>query len=185
MLGPTELPGAVQRHESLESLITSRRSDAFFHLAPAIGLLLLGPMVMAVTRRRMEDSDRRFALSALAASAAAAVSACLLLFGPPNALAVVHVSSLFAPVLAAAGCVAALTAAGRHVAVGWLGLYSAIQLAVYVPGLEPEDGSLWSWTAVLLATAAFVAYLWLAVRDPQTYVAVKPVEHSVGQGGNG
>jgi hypothetical protein len=185
MLGPTEFPGAVQRHASLETLIGSRRSDAFFHLVPSLGLLLLGPVAMAVTRRRMDDSDRRFALIALAVSAGAAVAAGLLLFGPPNALALIHVSSLLAPLLAAAGCVAALTAAGRYVAVGWLALYSAIQLAVYVPVLKPEEGSLLSWKALLLAAAALGAYLWLAVRDRRTYVATKPAEHSEGQGEDG
>lgn len=176
MLGPTEFPGAATRHESLESLIYNRRADAFFHVVPAIGLLLLGPMVMAVTRRRMDERDRRFALMAWSASAGASFAACLLLFGAPDALATIHVSSLLAPLLAAAGCVAALTAAGRYVAVGWLGTYSVIQLAVYVPVLEPDEGSAWSAKALILAGVALIAYVWLAVRGSGDGEAAEEME---------
>jgi hypothetical protein len=176
MLGPAQVPAALQSGEPVDSLIAIRRVDAFFHLVPALGLLLLGPLSMLVTRRYMDANDRRFALTAFAASATASLAACLLLFGGPQSNASVHVCSLLAPLLAAAGSVAALTALGRHAAIGWLGTYSVIQLAVYVPVLEPDEGSAWSAKALILAGVALIAYVWLAVRGSGDVDAAEEME---------
>ena len=167
MLGVGAFPAAVARHDTPATLIDTRRADAFFHFISSTGLLIVGPVVMLIRRRRMAAADRSFALLALGAAAAVSLAAALLLFGGPVARSTIHTSGLLGPLLAAAGCAAALSAAGRVATIGWLTVYGIAQLAVYVPALKPEPNTSWSVSALVLAATALIAYIAVAAGRPR------------------
>ena len=84
----------------------------FYDLLPSLGLLLLGPVAMALAwrRGRRRPRDWSLALNFFAVFAIGAVFWGLLLFGNLAARAVLHAGSFMLPMLGLVGAVAGLRA---------------------------------------------------------------------------
>lgn len=151
----------------LEEADRAVRSLRFFNLLPLLGLLLLGPLAMAVrrlARGRPDGPEWSFALTALGLSLAACAVWVLLMFGSPDSRTVVHQGSLAVPLLAAVGCVAGAYAVSRRFAIGLVALNSLAVLLLYVPSSTPPGGGSYSAIAALLAVASLVGFGLLALR---------------------
>jgi len=151
----------------LEEALKAVRSLRFFSLLPLLGLLLLGPVAMAIrriSRGRQEGPEWTFALTALGLSLAACVVWALLLFGSVDSRAVVHQGALAVPLLAACGCVAGAWAVSRRFAIGLVAANALLVLALYVPAPTPPGGGSYSPVAALLAAAALGGIGWLTLR---------------------
>ncbi len=145
-----------------ENVIRPVRSIFFFNLVPSLGLLLIGPIAMAIRHRRRsrEPAAWRLACLCLATFAIGAVLWALILYGGFAAQTVIHQGSYLLPLLGIVGCALGLRASFPRFALCWLGLNALLMLAIYAPSFEPPDGTSYSaMTAVLAAVclAAFVA----------------------------
>ena len=149
----------------LGDAVAAVRVIAFFYLLPSLGLLLLGPLAMAVRRRRARDpGEWGFALLCFAIVLLGCLLWGLILFGNQPARTVIHVGSLALPILAICGCVAGLRAVLPRFAVYYVAVASALSLALYVPAFTPVPGSSWSPSACVLAAAALAAFALSALR---------------------
>jgi hypothetical protein len=157
----------------LGGAVASLRQIGFFYLLPSLGLLLLGPLALAVGWRRAgrRPRERHLALLCLGAVALGCLLWGLILFGNPPSRTVIHVGSLALPILAICGCVAGLRAVVPRFAVYWVGAASLLSLALYVPALTPPPDTSWSPTALLLAAAALAGFSLLALRAPDASAA--------------
>ena len=149
-----------------EGAVVEMRWLFFFSLFPSLGLLLLGPVAMVVARLRGHPggSEWRLALLSWAAVLAGCVVWGLLMFGGPESNASIHVGSLLIPLLALAACVLGLYATLPRFAPWWVGLSALLTLALYVPSLNPPDGSAYSAWAAVCALAALVGFIFVAFR---------------------
>jgi hypothetical protein len=150
----------------LGDAVASAREASFFYLLPSLGLLLLGPLAMAVGRNRRGGDRRqwRFALLCFATVLLGCLFWGLALFGNGPARAVIHIGSLALPILAICGCVAGLRAVLPRFAVYWIALVSALSLALYVPALTPPAGSSWSVFALVLTATSLAGFVLVALR---------------------
>lgn len=152
----------------LDVALREVRGISFLYLIPSLGLLLLGPVAMAVRRGRVRSSpaEWRFALACFAIVALGCLAWALVLFGNGPSRTVIHVGSYLIPVLALCGAAVGLRASFPRFAVWYLGANALLTLALYVPYLEPLlPGSAFSpWTALAAAAclAGFAALAFLA-----------------------
>ncbi|MFL5832740.1 MAG: hypothetical protein ACJ76B_02015 [Solirubrobacterales bacterium] len=153
---------------SLTAIVRAIRSISFFFLLPSLGLLLLGPVAMALAwrRRRREEPEWRFALLCFAAFGIGAFVWGLLIIGGEPARTSIHVGSYLIPLLGIAGCVAALRAALPRFAVPYLLLTGLLSLAIYAPFFEPLPDTSFSLIDAVLAALALVGFVALCVRSP-------------------
>jgi hypothetical protein len=152
---------------SLTAIVRAIRSVSFFFLLPSLGLLLLGPVAMALAwRRRREEPEWRFALLCFAAFGIGAVLWGLLIIGGEPARTSIHVGSYLVPLLGIAGCVAALRAALPRLAVPYLVSAGLLSLAIYVPFFEPLPETSFAAADAVLAALALVGFVVLSVRPP-------------------
>ncbi len=144
------------------------RNILFLFLLPSLGLLLLGPVAMALWwRRRDERPDEwRFAVSCLLAFALGAVVWALLLFGGDNAPTVIHQGSYLIPLLGICGAAVGLRAVLPRFAIWLLGINAALMLLVYTPALAPGEGTVYSVSAAIPAAASLLAFCLLAYGRP-------------------
>lgn len=155
----------------LEEAVRRARAIAFFYLLPSLGGLLLAPVLMAARRRPWRrggdaEADWRFALACFAFVGASCLAWALLLFGSEPSRTVLHVSSYAMPLLAIAGAVAGLRAVAPRFALWYLGAVGALNLALYVPSLEPPPSATgYSAVALLLAAASLGGFLAVALRS--------------------
>lgn len=145
------------------------RNVFFFNLLPSLGLLLFVPLAMAVLRRRgrLRPAEWSLALTCLAAFAIGAVAWGLLLFGNSAARTVIHQGSYLLPVLGICGAVVGLRAILPRFAIYFVGLTAALSLALYVPALQPPDGTSYSFFAALLAAVGLAGFVALALRGEE------------------
>lgn len=145
----------------LDHLVMAIRTVNFFNLVPSLGLLLLGPIAMAIAwrRRRFEPRDWSFALACLAAFAIGAVAWGLLVIGSEADRTAIHIGSYLVPILGICACAAGLRAAFPRFAVYYLGFAALLSLALYVPALEPPSHSSYSALAALLAALALIGFI--------------------------
>jgi hypothetical protein len=150
--------------DGLDSSIRTIRIDSFFFLAPSLGLLLLAPffMVFARLRKRYRPQEWRFSMSCLGLSVLGCVVWGLLLFGNEESRAFIHQGSLAIPMLAICGLVIGLRASFPRFAFGFVGVNALLSLAIYVPALEPPDGTSYSILTCFLAAVALFAFGWVA-----------------------
>jgi len=145
--------------------VASLRFPRFMSLLPFLGLLLLGPLAMAVARVRGSPAgpEWRFALVALGFCLAAAAVWTLLMFGEPESSTSLHQGSLLVPLLAASGCAVAACAASARLGVALVALNAVFVLALFAsaPTLEPRSFSAF---AAVLAAAGLGGFLWVALR---------------------
>jgi hypothetical protein len=169
------MAGGSTAYESLENafdsggakeIVLAIRNVFFFNLLPSLGLLLLGPIAMALAwrRGRRDSQDWRFALACLGAFLIGCIAWALLVIGNENDRTVIHIGTYLIPILGICGCVAALRASLPRFAVPYLVVAAALSLALYVPALQPPPGTSYSVLNALLAAAALAGFAALASR---------------------
>jgi hypothetical protein len=137
------------------------RSTFFFNTLPSIGLLLLGPVAMAIgwRRRRSRDPDEwKAATTVLATFLLGIVLWALIQWGGWTATTVIHQGSYLLPALGLAGCALALRAAWPRFAIGWLVLNIVVMLVIYVPDYGPIEGTSFEPANALLAAVALAGF---------------------------
>ncbi|MGN6201554.1 MAG: hypothetical protein ACTHNY_04025 [Solirubrobacterales bacterium] len=142
------------------------RTIQFLNLLPSLGPLLLGFAAMAVgwRRRGRDPAEWGLAVSCLLAFVVGAVAWALLLFGGTRASTVIHQGSLAIPILGIAAAAVGARAVFPRFGAWLLGVNAVLMLAIYVPSLEPLEGSSYSPWAGVLAAAFLAAFLWVAIR---------------------
>jgi hypothetical protein len=168
----TEEMQGPESTEDLPRTVEDLRWVRFLALLPCIGLLLLGPLAMAVRAVRERAGPRPpewgFAISGGLLALAAAVFWLLVMFGNSNSVAILHQGSLAVPVLAICACVAAAYAAWAPFAIGLVAVNAAFVLALYAPSIKPPEGTSYSAVAAVVAAIAVAAFCWTAWRAPGT-----------------
>jgi hypothetical protein len=153
-----------------ETALMEVRVVLFFDLLPSLGLLLLGPIAMALAwrRGRRRPEEWSFALTCFAVFAVGAVAWGLLMFGNLAARTVIHAGTFLLPILGFCGAVAGLRAVFPRFAVYWVALSAALMLAIYAPSFNPLPGTSYSALAILVAIASLAGFTMLALRagDP-------------------
>jgi hypothetical protein len=148
-----------------EEAIAWIREYRFFELLPMLGLLLIGPIAMAIRRRRLEsEADRNFALTSFAFVGIGCLFWVLIQWGPAIASTVIHAGTIAIPLIAIAGCVAAMAAVSTRLAIALVAINSLFVLALYVPALEPPSGTEYSFLSALLAAVGLAGYCLVALR---------------------
>ncbi len=150
---------------SLTNAVRDFRVIGFFYLLPSFWLLLLAPVAMLVLwrRRDRDGSEWWFSLRCWAVLAVGAICWGLIFFGGPSDVTVIHTGSYLLPILGMAGGVAALRAVLPRFTIWYVGLFSALSLALYVPSLEPLPGTSYSALAAVLAGLAGAGYIAVAI----------------------
>ncbi|TMK58568.1 MAG: hypothetical protein E6G51_02115 [Actinobacteria bacterium] len=147
--------------------VIALRVPRFYDLLPFLGLLLLGPLAMAVAwlrGRRPRDPDWTFAVFGIAFSAIACLVWALLMFGGPDSKAVIHQGSLAVPLMALCSCVAGACAVDRRFGLGLVLANVALVLLLYVPAVGPVPGTSYSIAATFLAALALTGVAFLTLR---------------------
>lgn len=142
------------------------RKPRFFGLLPFLGLLLLGPVAMAVAwlrGRRPRGPDWSFAVSAFAFTVLACMVWTLMLFGSPEASTVLHQGSLAVPLVAVCACVACACVVDRRFGLGLTLANVALVLLLYVPVVGPMPETSYSAIAGLLAAFALAGIGWITL----------------------
>lgn len=149
-----------------ETRLYEVRNVLFFDLLPSLGLLLLGPIAMALAwrRGRQRPQEWSFALTCFAVLGIGAVAWGLLMFGNLAARTVLHAGTFLLPVFGFVGAVAGLRAVFPRFAIYWVALSAALMLAIYVPVLAPLPGTSYSPLAILVAIASLAGFTALALR---------------------
>ncbi len=168
----TEEMQGPESSDDLPRTVEDLRWVRFLALLPCIGLLLLGPLAMAVRAVRERAGPRspewRFAISGGLLALAAAVFWLLVMFGNSNSVAILHQGSLAVPVLAICACVAAAYAASVRFAIGLVTVNAVFVLALYAPSIKPLEGTSYSAVAAVVAAIAVAGFCWTAWRAPGT-----------------
>ncbi len=151
-----------------EEAVRPVRSIFFFNLVPSLGLLLLGPVAMAIgwRRRGHDPAEWRLAAMCLATFGLGAVLWALIQYGGAVAQTSIHQGSYLLPVIGICGCAVGLRAVYPRFACWWLGLNAVAMLVIYVPSFEPSEGSSWSFGSLLIATLALAGFGALAMATP-------------------
>jgi hypothetical protein len=132
-----------------------------------LGILLVGPVAMAVARARGRPGgpEWRFALVCFAFCGLACALWALLMFGEPDSSTLLHVGSLVVPLLAICGCVVGASAVYPRLATALVGFNALLALVLYVPALSPPPGTSYSAVAALLAAASLAGFGLVAFRQ--------------------
>jgi hypothetical protein len=165
--GGTMAPKAIEAAldtGKLGEVARAFRAVFFYYLLPSMGLLLLAPFAMALRRRNRGSPEFDFALACFLVAFIGTVAWALLAFGNIESRTVLHVSSYLIPLLGMAGAVAGLRATFPRFALWYVGIASALSLALYAPVLDQLPGTEYSTTAAVFALAALAAFAALALR---------------------
>ena len=132
----------------------------FFDLLPMLGLLLIGPIAMAIRRRHRESAaDWGFALTAFAYVGIGCFFWALLQWGTPGeSSAIIHAGTTAIPLVAIAACVAAMAAVSTRLAIAVVAINALFVLVVYAPSLTPLPGTSYSPIAAILAALGLLGY---------------------------
>jgi hypothetical protein len=144
-----------------ENVVRPLRSIFFFNLVPSLGLLLLGPVAMAVGygRRRRNPADWSFALTCLTVFGVGAVFWALLQFGGNTAQTVIHQGSFLLPAIGLCGAAAGLCATFPRLAPWFVGFNALFVLAIYAPVFEPQPHTSFAPLSALLAAISLAGFL--------------------------
>jgi hypothetical protein len=145
------------------------RTVFFLYLLPSLGVLLLGPIAMALLRRRGRASPREwsFALTCWAVVLLACIAWGLLLFGNAASRTTIHVGSYAIPILAFSGAVAGLRAVLPRVAIYCVAAGVLLSLLVYAPVVVPVPGSGYSVGALSVVALSLACFALLALRPEE------------------
>ncbi|MCW2987905.1 MAG: hypothetical protein JWM24_843 [Solirubrobacterales bacterium] len=145
--------------------VSAIRESRFSHLLWSFGILILALPLIVIGRirgKRREGEDWSFARLCLFVFGFGTLIWGLLLFGNPQARAIVIQDSLAMPIVAIAGLLAGLRATYPRWAT-WLVAANAVTVVLlYVPALEPTPGSSYSPFAAVAAAAALAGFAALA-----------------------
>ena len=132
----------------------------FFELLPMLGLLLIGPVAMAIRRRHRENEDDwRFALTGFAYVGIGCFFWALLQWGTPGeSSAIIHAGTTAIPLIAIAACVVAMAAVSTRLAIALVAINSVFVLILYAPSLTPLPGTSYSPIAAILAALGLLGY---------------------------
>jgi hypothetical protein len=162
----TNLRGTVEAIErgDFKSAVWLIRTNFFFYLLPSLGLLLLGPVAMAIGWRRRRDRPEEWKAAAilLTTFALGALLWALIMYGGSWATTVIHQGSYLLPALGVAGCTIGLRAVWPRFACWWLALNLLLMLVLYVPDFEPVPASTFSPGNALLALLGLAAFAAIA-----------------------
>ena len=166
LIGQTETEGAIESaYDEVRTGHPGRAAIAlrfprFVSLLPLLGLLLIGPIAMAIARIRGRPSGREwsFALACFAFCGLACALWALLMFGEPDSATLLHVGTLAVPLLAICGCVIGAYAVSPRLAAFLAAANALFVLALYAPALSPPPGTSYSIVAALLAAAALAGF---------------------------
>lgn len=141
------------------------RSTFFFNLIPSLGLLLLGPIAMALRfrRRPREPESWRLACLCLAAFGIGVVLWALIMYGGSTAQTVIHQGSYLLPLLGIVGCALGLRASFPRFGLWLLGINAVLMLAIYAPAFEPPAGTVYLSSVTLLTIASLAGFLAVAL----------------------
>lgn len=141
------------------------RGIQFFNLVPGFGLLLLGPLLMAVgwKRRGEQPEEWNLALLCFAVFAIGTAIWVLLVFGNGIDRTLKHISSYLLPLLGIVGCVSGLRAVFPRFGLVYVAVASALSLALYAPALDPLPGTSYSPVAIAIAVLALAGFVFLAL----------------------
>lgn len=162
-MAPRQIEAALDTGK-LGEIARAFRAVFFYYLLPSMGLLLLAPLAMALRRRNRGSPEFGFALTCFVVAFLGTVAWALLVFGNTNDRTVLHIASYLIPILGMAGAVAGLRATFPRFALGYVGIASALSLALYAPVLDQLPGTEYSTTAAVFAAAALAAFAALALR---------------------
>ncbi|MBS1846357.1 MAG: hypothetical protein JST53_18260 [Actinobacteria bacterium] len=151
-----------------EATVRPLRETFFFNMLPSFGLLLLGPVAMAIgwRRRRVRDQvEWKAATTLLLAFLVTTFIWAILQWGGSTATTVLHQGSYLIPLIGLAACVLSLRVAWPRFAIGWLALNFVVMLVIYSPDFEPAEGSVFSAGNAILAALAMAGFLTVAFHD--------------------
>ena len=139
----------------------------FFELLPMLGLLLIGPIAMAIRRRHREsEADWSFALTGFAFVGIGCFFWALLQWGTPGeSSAIIHAGTTEIPLIAIAACVAAMASVSTRLAIAIVAINAVFVLVVYAPSLTPLPGTSYSPLAAILAALGLLGYGLVALGD--------------------
>jgi hypothetical protein len=151
------------------------RIDRFFGFLQSLGLFALAPVAMLVWRARGRGSQEEwtFAIRSLGCVLVGCLFWGILMFGDPNTLAVMHAGSFALPMLALAGCVAAVAAISTRLAAWVTALHCGLVLAVYVPLLDPVPEGQFSRTAAAATVVALAGFAVMTFRSGYGGIATR------------
>jgi hypothetical protein len=164
--------------DDFEEVVRPFRSIFFYYLVPSLGLLLAGPLAMAIGyRRRGRDPDAwRLALWSFAVFGIGVLAWGLIMFGGRVAQSVIHQGSYLLPLIGIVACAVGLRAVYPRFACWWLGLNAVLMLVLYVPSFEPPEASTFAPWAALLAALSLAAFCLLALWRGGDDAAPSPLE---------
>ncbi|HEX5610217.1 MAG TPA: hypothetical protein VFX45_09010 [Solirubrobacterales bacterium] len=150
----------------LDEAIEDVRIVLFFDLVPSLGLLLLGPVAMALAwrRGRRSPADWTLALTCFLIFGVGAIAWGLILFGNLPARTVMHAGSYAIPVLGLVGAVAGLRAVWPRFAIYFVLASAALMLAIYTPTLRPLEGTSFSPLAAIVSVLGLAGFGWVLLR---------------------
>jgi hypothetical protein len=146
---------------NFELVVRPLRDIFFFNLIPSLGLLLLGPVAMAIgwrRRRGRRPEDWSAATMLLGTFALGVLLWALIMFGGSAAQTVIHQGSYLLPALGIVGCAIGLRAVWPRFACGWLILNLIVMLVIYVPDFEPVATSAFQPGNAILAALGLAAF---------------------------
>jgi MFS family permease len=157
---------AIEAGDASEAIV-SIRLYRFFELLPVLGLLLIGPIAMAIRRRRREsEADWSFAVTSLIYVGIGLFFWALLQWGTPGySSAIIHAGTLAIPVVAIAACVVGAAAVSTRLAIGLVAVNGLFVLVLYTPSLTPLAGTAFSPIAAILAATGLVGFAAVALGE--------------------
>jgi len=157
-----------------EQAIAWMREYRFFELLPMLGLLLIGPIAMAIRRRAWEsEADRRFALTSFAYVGIGCFFWALIQWGPTVASTVIHAGTIAIPLIAIAGCVAAMASVSTRLAIAVVAINALFVLIIYAPAFTPSPETSYSILGAVLAAAGLAGYGLVALRPAPPLVSAE------------
>ncbi|HEY7255343.1 MAG TPA: hypothetical protein VH476_01555 [Solirubrobacterales bacterium] len=153
------------KHGDVEEAINWIRGYRFFELLPMLGLLLIGPLAMAIRRRHREsEPDWRFALIGFAYVGIGCFFWALLQWGTPGeSSAIIHAGTTAIPLIAIAACVVAMASVSTGLAIAVVAINALFVLFLYVPAFTPLPGTSYSPIAAILAALGLLGYAYVAI----------------------
>jgi len=121
-------------------------------------------MAVGWRRRGRDPAEWGLATSCLLAFAIGAIAWALLLFGGTRASTVIHQGSLLLPILGLCAAAVGVRAVFPRFGAWLLGANALVMLAIYVPSLEPLEGTAYAPWAGLLAAVSLAAFTLVAIR---------------------